>query len=128
MAAPRPEDANADPVRDHDVDPLTGRKEDTVLLRALKRLGILAAMLIPFACARLPQAGPPGEGGTPAVEALPSTDLVPLGWGRLVSATPIPGHTASALWFQDDSGTVRLIGFDHQTQRLWERATVLRRR
>jgi hypothetical protein len=103
-------------------------KGGTVLPRAKERLSILGLLLIPLGCAPLPQAGPPGEGGAIAVEDLPSTDVVPLSWGSLVSAYPMSGNTSSALWFQDDSGTVRLVGFDHRTQRLWAQAGVLRRR
>jgi hypothetical protein len=73
-------------------------------------------------------AGTPGEGGVVAAENLPSTDVVPAAWGPLVAATPLPGTTTTGLWFQDDSGTVRLVGFDHQTQQLWTQAGVLRRR
>jgi hypothetical protein len=96
--------------------------------RAGSWLGILVLTLGTLSCNALPRPGVPGESGTPPVEDLPSTDIVPLDWGALVSATPIPETAATALWFQDDSGTVRAVGFDHQRKKLWEGAVVIRRR
>jgi len=89
---------------------------------------MLGPVFLGISCTALPSPGAPGEGGTITLQDLPSTDVVPLEWGALVSTSPVPGTNASALWFQDDSGTVRMVGFDHQTQRLWAQAGVLRRR
>jgi len=58
---------------------------------------------------------------------LPSTDVVPAAWGKLISVTYVPAVDASLLWFQDDSGTVRTVRFNNSTQRLWPQARVVRR-
>ena len=95
-----------------------------MLRRAAMLLGTLGVVLIPLSCAKLPE---PGSADTLAVQELPSRDVVPAGWGVLVSASPIPNARASALWFQDDSGTVRMVTVDHELSKLWPQALVIRR-
>ena len=95
--------------------------------RAGRWLGTLGLMLMPLSCTALPGAGTPGEGGRVAVQDLPGTDVVPLEWGALVAVTAMPEASASALWFQDDAGTVRMVTFDHKTRKLWPKAQLLRR-
>ena len=95
--------------------------------RAGRWLGILGLTLMPLSCTALPETREPGEGAL-AVEALPRTDAVPLEWGSLIAVNPWPEASESALWFQDDSGTVRLVRFDHQTRKLRPRAQLIRRR
>jgi len=85
-------------------------------------------MLTPLACARLPQAGTPGQEGQPAVEDLPSLDVIPRDWGRLVSVTQDPSVVNGfRLWFESDSGVVRVLGFNNTTNQLWPSALVIRR-
>ena len=97
------------------------------MLRGLTgRLGTIGVVLISLSCTKLPEAGTPGR---MAVQDLPpSLAVVPLEWGSLVAASPMAGANASALWFQDDSGTVRLVAYDHETLQLWPQAKVIRRR
>lgn len=95
--------------------------------RAGRWLGILGLMLMPLSCTALPEAGTPGEGGAVAVQDLPGTDVVPLEWGSLVAVTTMPEAAVSTLWFQDDAGTVRRVGFDHRSQKLWPRVQLFRR-
>jgi hypothetical protein len=80
---------------------------------------------MPLSCAKLPE---PGTGSTLAVQELPSLTVVPVEWGTLVSTSPMPNARASALWFQDDSGTVRMVAVDHELAQLWPQALVIRRR
>lgn len=94
--------------------------------QAGKGLAILAMALVPLACTSLPKPGTPGEDGEVALDSLETTDAVPLAYGDLEAVVPL-GPTASGLWFEDDSGTVRLVGYDHQTRRLWPGVRVIRR-
>jgi hypothetical protein len=80
---------------------------------------------MPLSCAKLPE---PGSASTLMVQELPSLNEVPVGWGALVSTSPMPNANASALWFQDDSGTVRMVAVDHELSKLWPQALVIRRR
>ena len=91
-------------------------------------LGLVGVLLGPLACKPLPKAGTPGQNGELAEQALPSTDVVPLSWGKLVSVTYVPTVDASFLWFQNDSGEVRAVRFNNSTQRMWAQARVVRRK
>ena len=104
---------------------VVGRKEGLVFSRAVGRLGAIGIVLSLVACTAIPE---PGSPGTVAVEQLPSLDAVPPHWGTLVSTNPIPSARATALWFRDDSGTIRMVAFDHETSQLWPQARVIHRR
>lgn len=96
---------------------------------AVNRLAPLLLVLAPLACTKLPQRGTPGEAGQVGVETLPSTDSIPMAWGHLVSVTPDPGGSnAFRLWFENDQGEIRILGYDNVTWKLWRRALVLRRK
>ena len=92
-----------------------------------KWLGILGLMLIPLSCTPLPETIVP-EGETVVILDLPSTGAVPLEWGSLVSVTVAPWDGWSLLWLQDDSGTIRMVAFDHSAQQLRPEAVLIRRR
>jgi hypothetical protein len=94
---------------------------------ATRWLGLVGLLLVPGACKPLEKPGAPGQGGALPEEALRSTDVVPLAWGKLVSVTYVPSVDASFLWFQDDSGAVRAVRFNNTTQRLWPQARLVRR-
>ena len=96
--------------------------------RVGKWLGILGLMLIPLSCTALPDARPPVEGEVVGVQDLASTGAVPLEWGSLVSVTQAGVGATARLWFQDDSGTVRMVAFSPLTMRIQPRATVISRR
>jgi hypothetical protein len=90
-------------------------------------LGIMGLAAVPLcSCAPLPEGTPPGEVQVMTAE-LPRTGSVPAEWGSLVAVTPIPETTTSRLWFQDDSGTVRIVSVDYKSRRLWPQAVVIRR-
>lgn len=90
--------------------------------------GLVVLLLGPMACRRIQTAGSPGQGGELPEEALPSTDVVPLAWGKLISVTYVPTVDASFLWFQDDAGDVRAVRFNNSTQRMWPQARLVRRK
>ena len=58
---------------------------------------------------------------------VPAPDLVPLEWGTLVAVTPA-FPPSSRLWFQDESGTIRFVNYDHETNQLAAQGRLLRRR
>jgi hypothetical protein len=90
-------------------------------------LGIVGLMLIVLSCAPLPETIIP-EGDTVGTLDLPSTGTVPLEWGSLVSVTVNPWGDLTLLWFQDDTGTIRSVAFDHSTQQFRPQAVLIRRR
>jgi len=99
-----------------------------MLKRARTLLLVLSSAGIAISCTRLQQDVIPGEGGTLNLDTLPSTNTVPLSWGRLVSVTNSPGNTeASLLWFEDEAGRVHMVGYDHPTRKLWTPARVITR-
>lgn len=91
------------------------------------RLALVGLLLVPVACTRLPEAGD-SEGQAAALVELPSADEVPAEWGRLVAVTQGSQPRISVLWFEDESGTIRSVGYDANTRRLWSEAAVVRRR
>lgn len=92
----------------------------------LGTVGLLGGLL---SCTALPQTGGPDREGAIDTQPLPSSDVVPLEWGPLVSVTEAPKMaTSSLLWFQDESGSVRIVGFNHATRELWPSARLIRRR
>lgn len=94
--------------------------------RATKWLGLASLVLAFLACRPL---SPVVEGNQAANEPLPSADMVPAEWGGLLAVTVAPQATnASLLWFQDDSGNVRIVGFDHNRRQLWSQSGLIRRR
>jgi hypothetical protein len=95
--------------------------------RATKWFGLVGAVLTFSACRDLPQQGALAGGGVPA-EPLPTANEVPAAWGRLVAVTETSAGNESMLWFQDDSGTVRSVGFNRLSRRLWSNAPTIRRR
>ena len=95
--------------------------------RATRCLGTCILLLTPLSCRSLPQTAPPSEGGPAAEEALPSTDAVPIEWGDL-AAVSYAEPNMSLLWFQDDSGVVRVAAFSNTYRRFWPNARVIRRR
>ena len=110
------------------VGSLLRKEENTMAYRAgrwIFTLGLLATMP---SCEALPDPGASAEGGMLEMQELPAPDAVPLEWGTLVAVTESGESGLARLWFQDDSGTVRVAALDLRGQRLWLRATVIRRR
>jgi hypothetical protein len=79
-------------------------------------------------CERLPRAAEPGGPGAVPAESLATTNVIPAAWGRLVSVThPEWASRTSLLWFEDDSGTVRIASYDHLSRRFRTWVSVVRR-
>ena len=96
---------------------------------ATKWLGLCGLVLAFAACRPLPQVGVPGEGKQADLQALPGTDVVPAEWGRLIAVTEkVAGSHIMSLWFQSDSGEVRIVDFDRDGRQLGPEATLIRRR
>jgi hypothetical protein len=97
----------------------------------LRRLGeclLLPALVLSLtSCTRLQRAGTPGEGGELAIEALPPEGAVPLEWGDPIAVTPSPDVEGARLWFLNEAGVIRVVGYDYRSRRLWPRAGVIRR-
>jgi hypothetical protein len=62
------------------------------------------------------------------MEPMPYTDAIPADWGSLVSVTADAQWTYSTMWFQDDSGSIRLVGFYNETRQLLDSMVVIHRR
>jgi hypothetical protein len=77
-------------------------------------VGIVVAL---SGCRRL---GPPEARAKVAVtETLPSGDVVPTEWGRLVSVSSIADYTDLVqLWFEDGGGAIRIVVFRVSTGEL----------
>jgi len=81
------------------------------------------------ACARTPAAMLRGELGGPEVpmDTLASNQI-PSDWGRLAAVTPDPLYrTGVLLWFEDEAGNVRMIGYDRNEYRFWKYGRIIRR-
>lgn len=88
----------------------------------------LAALLLgTLSCARLPEK--PAEGAAAlSSEQLPAPDSIPAAWGKLVSVTSNPSFPSwFQLWFEDETGTVRMAAFDFRTKKLDPNAVVIPR-
>lgn len=96
------------------------------MLRRVSRSAAAVLLgLLALSCTRLPSAATVSRD---AFEPLAHADSIPLAWGRLIavnenSTTP----SASLLWFQDEAGEIRMVGFNHSTGRFWTNARVIRR-
>ena len=68
-----------------------------------------ALFLVALSCAELP--GPETGGEQVPQETLPSPVAIPAEWGDLVSVTTgVRFASGSLLWFEDQAGTVRMVG------------------
>jgi hypothetical protein len=73
-----------------------------------KSIAVLMLILVSLSCARLPETGPIESD---ELEVLLGVKPVPAAWGNLISVTD-KGGPRFQLWFQDDQGTVRMVGYD----------------
>ena len=93
-----------------------------------KWVGTVGLLLFVLSCTALPDSGAPLEGGATLVD-VPAPGLIPIEWGTLVAVTPEhSGIPRSLLWLQDESGTIRMVGYDHLNGQLRPQAALLRRR
>lgn len=92
-----------------------------------KWVGTVGLLLLVLSCTAFPDTRASREGAEVAILDVPAPDLVPLEWGTLVAVTPgFP--PSSRLWFQDESGTIRIVTYDHETDQLVAQGRLLRRR
>jgi hypothetical protein len=95
-----------------------------------QRLGMCVflstALLFAASCTKYGEPGP-GEQKF-AVERLPQPNVVPASWGKLVATS----SNASAenwiqLWFQDDGGNIRMVGYNARDRFLSLDGVLIRR-
>jgi hypothetical protein len=79
---------------------------------------LLVFLLSAIACTRIPEA-PTQDKGTLGTEELPALDSVPSAWGPLTAVTTTPLYPGwFQLWFQDQSGKIRMVRFDSKNHAL----------
>ena len=89
---------------------------------------LLAALVLSaVACKQLPGTTAL-EGSRDRMEPMPYTDAVPADWGPLIFVTSDAEAPSSTMWFQDDSGSIRLVGFHHANRQLLDSIIVIHRR
>lgn len=82
-----------------------------------------ALVLVPLAgCTRLDRQ--PDQWPELAAESL-ATMAFPAEWGNLVAVSADP--RVDRLWFQNDSGEIRIAFFDHGANRIWAVARLIPR-
>ena len=79
---------------------------------------VLTLAALPLSCVDMPEWAASGEGDV-AVEELPYADAIPLNWGTLVSVTTTNESYRYQLWFQDEAGSVRMVGYDFRANELF---------
>jgi hypothetical protein len=87
---------------------------------------LTALILCAVACNELPETAALDR--SQLMEPMPYTDAIPADWGSLVSVTADAQWTYSTMWFQDDSGSIRLVGFYNETRQLLDSMVVIHRR
>ena len=89
----------------------------------------VVVLLVPaLSCTRMPEKAAP-VGPVLATEQLPAPDAIPAAWGKLVSVTTNPAYPNwFQLWFEDETGTVRMAAYNHRTGQFDTKATVFARR
>ncbi|KPJ92428.1 MAG: hypothetical protein AMS18_07410 [Gemmatimonas sp. SG8_17] len=98
-----------------------------MLYRTGGYLLVAALVLSAVSCTRLSRTTP-HEGPAVAIEEMPYSNSVPLEWGQLISVTADATWPASTLWFQNEAGEVRLVGYHYESRRLLDSVAVIVRR
>lgn len=88
---------------------------------------VVALVLCAVSCTRLRRTTP-REGPEVTIEEMPYSNSVPSEWGQLISVTADVAWPAATLWFQNEAGEVRLVGYHHATRRLVDSVAVIGRR
>ncbi len=81
---------------------------------------LVAAILLflPLSCTRISGPATVEEGGL-TVERLDQLGSVPAAYGELISVTDHPTYAGETLlWFHDDAGTVRIVRYHQNRNRL----------
>ena len=92
--------------------------------RSWKHLVLLPVVLLSFSCERIPEKETHDD---VAVEWLEDDDAIPMEFGQLVAVSTRPNQITTRLWYVDEEGTVRIVGYGNRTSRLELRVRVLRR-
>jgi len=75
----------------------------------------LITLLLVLSCARLEHRPEPTEGDIAVVE-MPSPDSIPAAWGDLIAVSNSADFAhLFQLWFQDEEGTIRMVGYNLRT-------------
>lgn len=75
----------------------------------------LVALVLVLGCARIEDRPEPTEGDIAVVE-MPSPDSIPAAWGDLISVSNSSDFAhLFQLWFQDEEGTIRMVGYNLRT-------------
>lgn len=99
------------------------------MLRQTGILLLVVVLLLPaLSCTKLSDRPAP-KGVVVGSEKLPALDSIPPEWGKLVSATSNAAYPGwFQLWFEDESGTVRMVMFNLRTRQLDTNAMLLPRK
>jgi len=85
-------------------------------------------VLINFSCTKLTEEKPVIEGEI-TVEELPYKDSIPANWGKLISVSSSPDVSRWVqLWFEDESGNIRMVAYNIIQNRMASQARVFRRK
>jgi hypothetical protein len=85
-------------------------------------------LLPALSCTKLPEKAAQ-TGVLVGSEQLPALDSIPPEWGKLVSVTTSPAFPNwFQLWFENETGTVRMAAFNFQTRQFDPNAVMLPRR
>jgi hypothetical protein len=94
----------------------------------------LIAALLPLALAACDKTPPApsamlrAEGGKEVPMEVLDSNQIPRDWGRLAAVTTDPVNDRGVLlWFEDEAGNVRMIGYDRSEYRLWKNGRIFRR-
>lgn len=79
---------------------------------------VVLSLVFVLSCARLEEEQV-SESPSLGTQPLPAPDSVPLEWGKMVSVTTTPVYREwFQLWFQDESGQVRIVAYNVVTRQL----------
>jgi hypothetical protein len=93
-------------------------------------VGLFVVMLLvpAFSCSKL-QDKSASAGPALTNEMLTAMDSIPTQWGKLVSVTTNPAYPGwFQLWFEDETSTVRMVAFNHKTNKLDANVVVIPRK
>lgn len=87
---------------------------------------LLVLLVLQLSCTKYPPA--PGEEGALAVIDLVQRDSIPAEWGPLISVVISPDFPRRVqLWFQDESGNIRLAFYEMNQRKLAPKVVVFGR-
>jgi hypothetical protein len=93
----------------------------------MKWIWLLVLFLALVGCKPLSPIGASAGGEKATVQPLSTPDMIPAHWGHMVAVTE-QGTNDFSLWFEDEAGNIRMIGYNRTVQQLWSHSTLIRRR